>query len=67
LTAYLARRLAFAVILIATVSSASFVLARLAPGDYVTATLGGRASSEAIARERARLGLDQSLAAQYRA
>jgi peptide/nickel transport system permease protein len=67
LTQYLFRRLAFAAILVATVSSASFILARLAPGDYVTATLGGRESSETIARERARLGLDQSLAAQYRA
>jgi peptide/nickel transport system permease protein len=66
LTRYLARRLAFAVVLVATVSSASFVLARLAPGDYVTGTLGAHASSELIARERARLGLDKSLAAQYR-
>jgi peptide/nickel transport system permease protein len=66
LTQYLARRLAFAVVLVATVSSASFVLARLAPGDYVTGTLGGRVSSEVIARERARLGLDKPLAEQYR-
>jgi len=63
---YLARRFAFAIVLVATVSSASFVLARLAPGDYVTGTLGGRASRETIDRERARLGLDRSLAAQYR-
>jgi len=66
LTQYLARRLAFAIVLVATVSSASFVLSRLAPGDYVTGTLGTRASSEVIARERARLGLDKSLARQYR-
>ena len=66
MTQYLARRLAFAVVLVATVSSASFVLARLAPGDYVTGTLGGRVSSEVIARERARLGLDKPLAEQYR-
>jgi peptide/nickel transport system permease protein len=66
LTQYLARRLAFAIVLVATVSSASFVLARLAPGDYVTGTLGGRVSSEVIARERARLGLDKPLAEQYR-
>jgi peptide/nickel transport system permease protein len=66
LTRYLARRLAFAIVLVATVSSASFVLARLAPGDYVTGTLGAHVSSEVIARERARLGLDKSLAQQYR-
>jgi len=66
LTRYLARRLAFAIVLVATVSSASFVLARLAPGDYVTGTLGTHVSSEVIARERARLGLDKSLAQQYR-
>lgn len=66
MTHYLARRLAFAIVLVATVSSASFVLARLAPGDYVTGTLGTRASREVIARERARLGLDKSLAQQYR-
>ena len=63
---YLARRLAFAVVLVATVSSASLVLARLAPGDYVTGMLGGRVSSEVMARERARLGLDRSVAAMYR-
>jgi len=66
LTRYLARRFAFAIVLVATVSSASFVLARLAPGDYVTATLGGRVGSDVIARERARLGLDKPLLQQYR-
>jgi len=66
LTRYLARRLAFALVLVATVSSVSFVLARLAPGDFVAGTLGAHASSDAIARERARLGLDRSLAVHYR-
>jgi peptide/nickel transport system permease protein len=66
LTRYLARRLAFAFVLVATVSSASFVLARLAPGDYVTGTLGAHVSSDVMARERARLGLDKPLAQQYR-
>jgi peptide/nickel transport system permease protein len=66
LTRYLARRLAFAVVLVATVSSASLVLARIAPGDYVTSALGGHVSSETIARERARLGLDKSVLAMYR-
>jgi len=35
MAAYIARRLAFAAFLVFSVSSASFVLTRLAPGDYV--------------------------------
>jgi peptide/nickel transport system permease protein len=66
LTRYLARRLAFAVVLVAAVSSSSFLLARLAPGDFVTETLGTQASREMIERERARYGLDRSIAAHYR-
>ena len=66
MTRYLARRLAFALVLIVGVSSASLVLARLAPGDFVTESLGPQASREAIERERARYGLDKSIAGQYR-
>jgi len=66
LTRYLVRRLAFAVVLVAAVSSASFLLARLAPGDFVTETLGTGVSRDEIARERARFGLDRSIAAHYR-
>jgi peptide/nickel transport system permease protein len=66
LTRYLARRVAFALVLVVGVSSASFVLARVAPGDFVVGTLGAKASRETIERERARLGLDKSVAAQYR-
>lgn len=67
LTRYLVRRVAFALFLVVAVSSASLVLARLAPGDYVTESLGTQANRETIARERARFGLDKSIAAQYRA
>ena len=66
MTRYLARRLAFAVVLVVAVSSGSFILARLAPGDFVTIR-NPDASPQAIERERARLGLDKSLAAHYRA
>jgi peptide/nickel transport system permease protein len=66
LTLYLARRLAFALFLVIAVSSASLVLARLAPGDFVTESLGTRANRETVERERARFGLDKSIAAQYR-
>ena len=65
--AYLARRLAFALFLVFAVSSASLVLARLAPGDYVTAVArhsapAGRRSSR---RGRASAWIE-SFAAQYR-
>lgn len=64
--AYLARRLAFAGFLIVSVSSASFVLARLAPGDYVSTALGIEARRETIQQARARYGLDKPIAEQYR-
>ena len=66
MTRYLARRVAFALFLVVAVSSASLVLARLAPGDFVAESLGTHASREAMAQQRARLGLDKSIAGQYR-
>ena len=65
MTRYLARRLAFALLLVLAVSSASLLLVTLAPGDFASESLGPRASRQAIQRERARLGLDQSRPAQY--
>jgi peptide/nickel transport system permease protein len=64
-TAYLARRLLFALFLVFTVSSSAMILARLAPGDYVTEALGVGARPEALARARARYGLDRPVLAQY--
>jgi len=64
--AYLARRLAFAAFLVVAVSSGSLILSRLAGGDYVTQSLGIDAKREQIEQERARLGLNKSIAAQYR-
>jgi peptide/nickel transport system permease protein len=66
LTRYLARRIAFALFLVVAVSSASLILARLAPGDFVAESLGTRASRETLERERARYGLNKPIAAQYR-
>jgi peptide/nickel transport system permease protein len=63
---YFTRRLAFAAGLVVVVSSASFVLARLAPGDYTTEALGVEGHREVIDAARARYGLNQSIAAQYR-
>jgi len=61
---FLARRLLFALVLVLVVSSASLVLARLAPGD-VTAQLGPFASPSEIAGTRARFDLDRSPAGQW--
>jgi peptide/nickel transport system permease protein len=63
---YIGRRLLFAVVLVFAVSSAAMLLARLAPGDYVTESLGAGARREAIDEARARYGLDRSFGAQYR-
>jgi peptide/nickel transport system permease protein len=64
--AYFARRAAFAVFLVFAVSSASLLLARLAPGDYVTESMGLGAQGKTREDARARLGLDRSIGAQYR-
>lgn len=64
---YFARRLAFAAFLVVAVSSASLVLARLAPGDFVTESLGTQANRQSRERQRARYGLDKSIGDQYRA
>ncbi len=63
---HFAKRLVFALLLVFAVSSASLVLARLAPGDYVTTTLGIDARQDTAAHLRARYGLDRPIAAQYR-
>jgi peptide/nickel transport system permease protein len=64
-TFYLARRLLFALFLVFAVSSSAMILARLAPGDYVTEALGPGARAEAVAEARARYGLDRPVLAQY--
>jgi len=63
---YLARRLAFAVFLVFAVASASLIITRLAPGDFAGTSLGIDARAETVAQMRTRLGLDKSIAAQYR-
>jgi peptide/nickel transport system permease protein len=63
--AYFARRAAFAVFLVFAVSSASLLLATLAPGDYVSESMG-IARGKTIEEARKRLGLDRSIGAQYR-
>jgi peptide/nickel transport system permease protein len=67
MTTYFARRLIFASFLVFAVSSASLLLVRLAPGDYVTESLGVGADPSAAERARAYYGLDQPIGLQYRA
>jgi peptide/nickel transport system permease protein len=64
--AYLLRRVIFATLLVFLVSSASLVLARLAPGDFATGLLGDRARPDALARARAQYGLNRPVTEQYR-
>ena len=63
---YLLWRLLFALVLVFTVASASLVLARLAPGDFATETLGIGAGHQRMAEMRARYGLDRPILEQYR-
>jgi peptide/nickel transport system permease protein len=63
---YIIRRLLFAVVLVVAVSSASLLLVRIAPGDFVSESLGAGARQEQIDQARARYGLNRSFGAQYR-
>jgi peptide/nickel transport system permease protein len=62
--AFLVRRVAFALVLVACSSSAAFLLTRAAPGD-VTTQLGPLAKASELAATRARFGLDQPLIVQW--
>src|SRR5437868_5562149 len=64
--AYIVRRLAFAFFLVFAVSSASLVLARMAPGDFVATSMGLGTSAETLEQARARYGLNRSIGEQYR-
>lgn len=61
---YLVTRLAFALLLVFVVSSASLLLTRVAPGDFVDMQ-GPDVSQQDRARLRESLGLNQPLAQQY--
>lgn len=59
---FVVRRALTSLLLVALVASAALLLARLAPGDHLS-TFG--MDPDAVAAERARLGLDRPLAVQY--
>lgn len=62
---YVARRLLAAVPTLLAVLTLVFVLVRVVPGDPAIAVLGDRATPEAVAALRARLGVDRPLLVQY--
>jgi peptide/nickel transport system permease protein len=65
MTRYLLRRLAGTCLLVLAVSSAAFVVTRLAPGDVAQTTLGFGASQAALDRARRDAHLDRPLVAQW--
>jgi peptide/nickel transport system permease protein len=65
MTRYLLRRLAGTCLLVLAVSSAAFVITRLAPGDVAQTTLGFGASPAALEHARREAHLDRSLVAQW--
>jgi len=62
--AFLVRRVAFALVLVACSSSAAFLLTRAAPGDLTT-QLGPFPKAEEVAAIRARFGLDEPFIVQW--
>lgn len=65
LRTYVLIRLVLAVPMVLILLTATFLLLRVAPGDPVLATLGGRVSSERASEIRRSLGLDRPLYQQY--
>ena len=62
---FIAKRFGYSVLVLLGLSVLVFVLARMVPTDIVRATLGQRASDEAIERMRTKLHLDDPLPLQY--
>ncbi|HEV8397175.1 MAG TPA: ABC transporter permease [Vicinamibacterales bacterium] len=62
--AFLVRRVAFALVLVACASSTAFLLTRAAPGDLAT-LLGPLAKAGEVAALRERFGLDQPIIVQW--
>lgn len=63
--AYLLRRLGWALVLIAGITTLSFVVSQLLPGDPARMTLGPQASAADVAHAREIYGLDQPIRVQY--
>ena len=65
MTAFVLKRLGFAVFTLFAVLTLVFFIVRVLPGDPAMVILGDQASAAAIQSLRARLGLDQPLHVQY--
>lgn len=65
LRTYILTRLALVIPMVLILLTMVFVLMRVAPGDPVTASLGGRLSPADLAARRHTLGLDRPLLVQY--
>ncbi len=65
MTAYVIRRLLFALFVVWGAVTIIFVIVRLIPGDPAAVMLGPSATADQVAALRARLGLDQPLLIQY--
>ena len=64
MTAYIARRAALAVLVVAGVVTMTFVIAHAVPGDPAATWAGPHATAAEIARARRFLGLDRPLPVQ---
>lgn len=62
---YIGQRLLLIIPMIWVLLTLVFVLLRVAPGDPVTAAVGGKLNEEALDARRAALGLDRPLIVQY--
>jgi peptide/nickel transport system permease protein len=65
MTRYLIRRASLALFLVFAASSSAVLLTQLAPGDFVTDARGPGGTADALAADRARLGLDRPALEQY--
>jgi peptide/nickel transport system permease protein len=63
--AYIVRRLALSIPIMLVAGTMSFLLLHITPGDPAAVMLGEEATPEQVARLRAQLNLDDSLAEQY--
>ncbi len=65
LRSYVITRVFLAIPMLLILLTVVFLLMRVAPGDPITAALGGRVSTEELARRRHDAGYDRPLAIQY--
>ena len=65
LRSYVLTRLGLAIPTVLILLTLVFLLMRVAPGDPITAALGGRVSAEELEQRRAAAGLDKPLLEQY--